>query len=864
MRSFHRCFVALLMGSSLFGCGAAREPAQPASESPTVDSGRTPIVAPEPNATEKLTQADVASQGNSLEEASSEPLGPPPLPVRDNLLFSDARFVFTQGNVCQNVGGTTEVSCWDLETRERVFHREAGRSGGFSKLVSKSDGSLELLFANEGTVWIGRGTLATGIQQIFERQLFDESGLRYQIFETVGDLFTMVYYERTTKKGHALQVNIVDPEAPVRKIEYPEAIGGNIAVGDNLVFSEYRVSAPRNYQLVLKTFDGKVLWKKPFSGFLTNATIHDQDVYLEHDEALRRVDARSGRVLRQISMDNRLNGGHFWDGEHLYSSDEIGLRIFDANLQLVKSAPRLKNWYTHRSIQGAHLILWDSEEFRVFDKLTLQIVLERARRAEEMYGGVFSTGGRFGYVLVHSRGYAKADHEIVPILERPSEPIDLSRLPADALVTFDGERLKHGDPIPRGDQELAIIRPGKRTEWVTLRVEAGKRPVLAAPAPRIMPRPSASAGYHQSELPEPAEEMFRRRHRQYQLKGGVARRGMTDLRQVGTKVVSLLPDKLAVTDVTTGTTTHPISTDDLADAMLPGLAAELKADRLAKLEMLGTVPERDLVLLVSRGVHKHLVGAYSLASGRLEWSRETRERIEQPLVEHGSLLWGYSYYHLIGVDPWTGKEAVVYRTRAAGNRDIDEVVFDGDFAYVLAHEELFAVNLTDLSDAWVTKVNGRSQLGWDAHRERLLLLDGTRLLAFDRQGNRVATSGPLCKDAHLPQVLEHGLYLNCKYKPWAHKLDPLSLRSVWTSQKVAGTAHGNVQFFSERDAVGFDEGRAFIFSLETGRIISQDSEFPDYALFLVKTKKETCLVGPRWINCYEPGVNVAGFLSGGD
>lgn len=599
-------------------------------------------------------------------------------------------------------------------------------------------------------------------------------------------------------------------------------------------------------------------------GFVYGITGGPLGVYVQTTTSLFLLDRNQGQELARAPILMRCNQPPKLFGNQLYVCAD-GLEVYDEKLKRTGRVP-LDRWILHFSIHDEWIVAAGRRDLFVIDRTKSQLIAH-STTPEDLWIQSFARLGD-GVALVEAvdreGGVAR---RLVAFGPTPAERLETSALPADARVVERGRPV--AELVTRGRHEFDVLRPGYLPVRVTLhvtgtapnRVELSPNAFVPAPPPPAQPNPRVLPGNMEVlELPQrvPTERKLAF--------------GTFGQFVLGPLRVGLSPEQgLFAVDFTNGQMHSQVPRDAFRSALQGGLGAFERRTHIAKEDLVGVLPQSRLAIVATRGYRPSILAAFDIDTGRRRWAVQTAvkspasdapEFYTQAVGEHAGLVWYHTSDVLYGHDLRDGH--LVFEHAISDREGMwSQIVFDGDFAYLMYKNELLALQLSSREIAWRAPISGRGFLTLGHDRKRLLFIDKTSVSAYSLAGKLIAKSPKLLNDLdhNPPLLLPDAVFLCGDTKNAFYALDPETLAIRFSMIEPPGDSPCP-SYASKRQLALVDGKTAWVLDRQTGKVLlkharkkrtsADDPEdvFPS-ALHVAPSGRGACFMIRRGGVCYE-------------
>jgi hypothetical protein len=598
--------------------------------------------------------------------------------------------------------------------------------------------------------------------------------------------------------------------------------------------------------------------------FVYGVTAGPLGLYVQTTTSLFLIDHKDGRELARTAIETRCNQPPTLYGNQLYVCAQ-GLEVFSEKLER-SGRVELDRWILHYAVSDAWILASGRRDLFVIDRAKLQLIA-RSTTPEDFWLQSFVASGDRVAIIEAIEADVGVKRRLVSFGPTPAERLDTSPLPAGARL------LEHGSPVgellTRGRHELDVVRPGYLPVSIALHA-TGLAPARSElpPAP-FVPVPPAPSGPNARVLPDHMEvlELPQRVPTERKLTFGTF--GQFAL---GPLRLGISPEQgFYAIDFTSGQTRWQIQLSEFRSALQASFPASERNPRNAQEVLVGLLPQSRLAIVATRGYRPSILAAFEIDSGRQRWAVQTSlkspanyapEYYTQAVSEHAGLAWYHTNDVLYGHDLRDGR--LVFEHAVSDREGIwSEVVFDGDFAYLMYKNELLALQLSSRQVAWRVPISGRGFLTLGHDGKRLLFIDKTQVSAYSFAGKLIAKSPRLLGelDHNPPLVLPDAVFLCGDTKNAFYALDPNTLAIRFSLIEPPGDSPCP-SYASKRQLALVDGKTAWILDRQSGKLLlkhhrkkrtsASDPEdvFPS-SLFVAPTQRGACFMIRRGSVCYE-------------
>lgn len=864
MSQFRRAALALVLAGLFLACGVSRNQLTPGVPPPTPGGGFGPPPAgtgpahamrsdPAPGAARQEPPARewVWARGRARSYADGE-----------------AGKAFTAGSVhCDARYSGVAVSCSDVNTGRPLFSFTDAARAQALHVTSVVDGNVATVVYFEAPVFLVY-RLETSNGSVLERRTIPGPATETKPISRAlleGNSLWYTQMQRSGGKRWDATLRLLDlgSGSVQAEVKLPLAVSGWSAHGDSLYLHGTRDGATSLYALEKSSLRQR--FKKSLGqDFVYGISSGPLGVYVQTTTSLFLLDRASGHELSRSAIETRCNAPPTLYDRQLYVCAQ-GIQVFDETLK-PSSRVDLGRWILHYVISDAWILAAGRRDLFVIDRASLQVIAHSATPEDFWIQSFVPLRSRVAIVEALEAD-AALKRRLISFEPTPAERLDMRALPADARLFERG--LPVGELVTRGRHELDVVRPGYLPVSIAVDVTGHTPPRLELPPDSSVPVPARALGANPRLLPGNMEvlELPQRVAREHTLTfGSFGQFALGPLR------VGISPEQgLYVLDFTTGQSQARLPLDALRSALQAGLPASDRHPRNAQEALVGVLPQSRLAIVATRGYRPSTLAAFEIDSGRRRWAVQSPVKspanhapahYTQAVSEHAGLIWYHTNEVLYGHDLRDG-HLVFEHTVSTREGLWSEVVFAGDFAYMLDKNELLALQLGSRRIAWRVPISERGFLTLGHDQKRLLFVDKTSVSAYSFAGKLIAKSARLLGDLNHnpPLVLPDAVFLCGDTKNAFYALDPNTLAVRFSLVEPPGDSPCP-SYASKRQLALVDGNTAWILDRQSGKLLlnhkrkkrtsASDPEdvFPS-SLFVAPSTRGACFMTRRGSVCYE-------------
>jgi hypothetical protein len=785
-----------------------------------------------------------------------------------NYADAQAGKAFTTGSAhCDARYSGVAVSCTDVSSGKALLsfsdehHRQA------KHVASAVDGSIaSVVYFEASEFLIYRLNTSTGA--VLERRRVKGPATEAKLVSRAQLEGNSLWYAQTERAGDAgwdTTLRLLDlTNGSVRaQVKLPLALSGWSTHADALYLEGTRGGATSIYAFDKATL--KQRFKKALGkDFVYGVTAGPLGLYVQTTTSLFLIDHKDGRELARTAIQTRCNEPPTLYGDQLYVCAQ-GLEVFSQKLER-SGRVELDRWVLHHAVSDAWILAVGRRDLFVIDRAKLRVIARSTTPEDFWIQSFVAFGGRVAIVEA-IEGELGVKRRLVSFGPTPAERLDTSALPADARL------FEHGSPVgellPRGRHELDVVRPGYLPVSIALQVTGLAPARIELPPDPFTPVPPALQPPNARLLPEGMEvlELPQRVPTERKLTFGTF--GQFAL---GPLRLGISPEQgFYAVDFTNGQTRSQVELSAFRAALTAWLPPSERNPRNAQEALVGVLPQSRLAIVATRGYRPSILAAFEIDSSRRRWGVQTKlkspandaaEYYTQAVTEHAGLVWYHTNDVLYGHDLRDGH--LVFEYAVSDREGIwSEVVFDGDFAYLMYKNELIALQLSSRQVAWRTSISGRGFLTLGHDGKRLLFIDKTSVNAYSFAGKLIAKSQRLLGDLdhNPPLILPDAVFLCGDTKNAFYALDPNTLAVRFSMIEPPGDSPCP-SYASAHQLALVDGKTAWILDRQSGKLLlkhkrkkrtsANDPEdvFPS-SQFVAPSNRGACFMIRRGSVCYE-------------